>query len=277
MTLQTKVELFTPERARAILGAHQNVRRLNRRDVKFLAGQMSDGRWADNGETVKFNSSGQMVDGQHRMAAIVESGVSVNLLCVYGATEVGVDEGRRRVFGDLFVGGKQFGLLQSAIVRCLHHIGNGDDPWQKGVRGSMSNQEMDMAYRSLDHDRFASAVGLAIESKKTVTGSVAGVISYLASENGAMGMVNGFFGRVCSGAMLNPDSPELHLKSWLASTKAKKGRDNSVWTRAKFVVCARAWNAHVMGVDVYGPSLWTKVHDTALPVVSAPNTMQVWS
>lgn len=269
--MHTSFEMFTAERARAILKDHQNVRSMNRKHVKFLAQQMSSGQWANNGETIKFGQDGGLVDGQHRLAAVVESGVTVGMLCVWGATSLGVDEGRRRAFGDLHIDGKNLGNARASIVRAILMMQRGIDPWGAGATAAVANRDLLAAYRSLDAGRFASAALCADRVKKMIPQSVTGVINYMASRNGSSDDVATFFVTMNAGAGLEEGSPMLALRRWLESTKDKiVGSYSSAWTRAKFVVSARAWNAHVDGRTFSGPALWTKLHDVDLPAVSAP-------
>lgn len=45
---------------------------------------MKTGRWVLNGETICFDSNGVLRDGHHRLLAIIESGVTIEVLVVRG-------------------------------------------------------------------------------------------------------------------------------------------------------------------------------------------------
>lgn len=56
-----------------------------------------------NSETVKFtwrDGRWRLFDGQHRLEGVTESGVTIPLLCVFGAHVLGVDKVRPRTFAD---------------------------------------------------------------------------------------------------------------------------------------------------------------------------------
>jgi hypothetical protein len=84
-----KVELktITPEWAAQIL-AHNNTRNraMSRAHVEKLANEMRRGAWKINGETIKLSPDGQLIDGQHRLAAAVKTGVSIQTLVVEGVS-----------------------------------------------------------------------------------------------------------------------------------------------------------------------------------------------
>jgi hypothetical protein len=65
---------------------------------------MRRGEWADNGETVKVGTDGRILDGQHRLRAIVDSGCTVPMTVVFGVNPGAfktIDVGRSRTAGNL--------------------------------------------------------------------------------------------------------------------------------------------------------------------------------
>lgn len=82
------VELtVTPETAAAMLTTNAMNRPMSRAHVERLSGAMQRGEWDLNGTTIKVAASGRLLDGQHRLAACVESGRSFRTLVVYGLPE----------------------------------------------------------------------------------------------------------------------------------------------------------------------------------------------
>lgn len=66
--------------------------------AKEYARRMAKGQWKLNGETIKFNDKGEMIDGQHRCKAIVFYGEPVEIECRFGLGDVfeTIDEGKKR-------------------------------------------------------------------------------------------------------------------------------------------------------------------------------------
>jgi len=48
---------------------------------------MSAGRWQENGETIIVGKSGNLLDGQHRLQAVIQSGVSIMAIIVFGVDD----------------------------------------------------------------------------------------------------------------------------------------------------------------------------------------------
>lgn len=71
--------------------------------IARLAEKMKEGLWAANGEVIKIDKYGMVVDGQHRLLAIIRSGVTVELDICYGLESDAVytmDEGAPRQLRD---------------------------------------------------------------------------------------------------------------------------------------------------------------------------------
>jgi hypothetical protein len=68
------IETITPKQAQVILAHNDRNRSLASSRVTVYSGAMLAGEWRMNGETIKFNGDGTLLDGQHRLAAVVRSG-----------------------------------------------------------------------------------------------------------------------------------------------------------------------------------------------------------
>jgi hypothetical protein len=123
--LQTSVEVITPEVATKWLEGNTHNRPLRQRDVDRYSREMSTGRWQLNGESIIFDSTGRLLDGQHRLWACVESQVSFQAVVVRGAdpeTFTTIDQGRHRspadhlVVAGVTVGGEQHTKVLAAAA-----------------------------------------------------------------------------------------------------------------------------------------------------------------
>lgn len=68
--------LITPTEANKILQNQRINRNVLTSHVKLLANDMTNGRWVSCSEPIKFDTSGLLIDGQHRLHAVIESGES---------------------------------------------------------------------------------------------------------------------------------------------------------------------------------------------------------
>lgn len=90
--------------------ANHSNRRLSRHNVIKFAADMRDGNWQDTHQNViAFYEDGTLADGQHRLAAVVMSGVPVSMFVASGLSKKDggmIDQGRTRSVADaLKIGG----------------------------------------------------------------------------------------------------------------------------------------------------------------------------
>lgn len=75
---------ITPDVARRMLANNTRNRRPNKATVGRYARAMQAREWWMNGEPIIFSVTGELLNGQHRLLAIVQSGVAVDVLIVRG-------------------------------------------------------------------------------------------------------------------------------------------------------------------------------------------------
>lgn len=77
---------ITPEIAKALLDSsnHSLQRTSNKANIASFAQDMKEGRWELNGESIALDTQGNVVNGFHRLKAIVLSGVSITTVFIVG-------------------------------------------------------------------------------------------------------------------------------------------------------------------------------------------------
>jgi len=82
---RTVVEIITPTKAKALLATNQRNRALRPTVVEEYARQMKAGLWLLSPEGIATDTSGALLNGQHRLHAVVASGCSVKMNMTYDA------------------------------------------------------------------------------------------------------------------------------------------------------------------------------------------------
>jgi len=102
-TPNISVEMITPELAKKYLAENQGNRTLRSRVVDVYAMDMACGNWKFLGDPIRFAKDGRLLDGQHRLAAIVLSKTTQQMIVVrdlYMSSQINMDTGARRNFAD---------------------------------------------------------------------------------------------------------------------------------------------------------------------------------
>jgi len=123
------IETITPEQAREMLGHNPANRKRRHTVVSQYAADMKAGRWQVNGDAIRFNYNGGLIDGQHRLAACVSSGVPLHTVVIRGlANNIRdtIDGGAKRSHADrLSMRGVANATQLSALCRIAMGLARG--------------------------------------------------------------------------------------------------------------------------------------------------------
>jgi hypothetical protein len=103
--VHTERIFVTSELARRWLRLNiENNRPLNQQNIYDYARDMKNGKWKENGDTIKFADTGELIDGQHRLQACATAGVGFWSLVAYGVKReafITIDRGSTRSRGQV--------------------------------------------------------------------------------------------------------------------------------------------------------------------------------
>lgn len=104
-SVTARTELITPQIAVEYLSHNKGNRTLSQNAVKRYAQEMLHGNWKMNGQGIHFDKEGNLVNGQHRLSAVVQAGISVPMLVIRGVEDgsfATYDCGKARNRADVF-------------------------------------------------------------------------------------------------------------------------------------------------------------------------------
>lgn len=93
------------EFAKWLLSLNKANRPVNEKTVAYYAKQMATGQWKYNGDSIRISKSNILLDGQHRLHAIVKSNTSQKMLLLSELPDDSfetIDRGKTRSIGDIF-------------------------------------------------------------------------------------------------------------------------------------------------------------------------------
>lgn len=89
--IKVEQRIVTPEMAEDLLTHNRNNRPISDQHVRRITEQILAGKWKMNGDTIKISDTKNVLDGQHRLWAIVYSKIPVESLVVDGIPEDSFD------------------------------------------------------------------------------------------------------------------------------------------------------------------------------------------
>ncbi|MCJ8601074.1 hypothetical protein MWH03_00570 [Klebsiella pneumoniae] len=103
-TAEMKIMTITPEIAAEMLEHNVKNRPLSPSRIAMHAAAMKAGEWALNGEAIKFDVTGRLMDGQHRLKAVIQSNVAIQTAVIRGLPPQSIntlDTGKNRSAADV--------------------------------------------------------------------------------------------------------------------------------------------------------------------------------
>lgn len=118
------IESISPQVAKLYLEKNTSNRPIRKQAVSGYAREMAMGRWGATHQGIAFNCNGELIDGQHRLLAIVKSGVTIQLPVARGLihdTQDVIDAGRKRTVADQLHlrHGLSHANLKAGVARCI--------------------------------------------------------------------------------------------------------------------------------------------------------------
>ena len=254
--------LVTPGMAQEWLSGNTANRSISPDRVKAYARDMTSGFWVYNGETIKRTADGVIIDGQHRLEAIVLSGVAVEVEVIEDLlldVQATIDMGRGRSVSDtLGLKGEQYTRNLAAVSKRIWQweqgnvrFGNNPAPTPSEIQATL------IKYPSLRRSAEMGARMTAAfkPSKASVMGTVHHLFNQVDKDDAAA-----FFAYFETGAEMPLGHPVLALRN-------RYTQDRANLRATPFHVgvgCSiRCWNAMRKGESM---SIVKMTADSAMPM-----------
>lgn len=244
--------LVTPTYAARMLEANVANRPIKQTHLRMLVAEMAGGRWLYAGEPYRFSRDGELLDGQHRLRAQIETGTTLETDVICGldpATFHVIDTGAKRTSGDvLYAMGVPSGTRIAAIVRTTIAFET-EIPramWNRGTKiitngmiAAILNDE-----KVADRYVYAANMGQSLYKAAGINTTGAGAFYYLAEHvNGRHPKLLTFVDSIREQVGLNRGDPVHTLVRVMRNTPDRS-------TLGHFAMICKAWNAYAVGREL---------------------------
>lgn len=252
-------ETITPKKAMEWLKRNVNNRPLSQRWVDDLARAITDKAWRLNGDCIRFNGNGDLIDGQHRLNACVQSGKPFESYVVRGLDHDAfdtIDQGKRRSIADVFArqGYKHYTTLASAVRWLwLYESNSLPSARKESLRPDEANELLEK------HPAIHHAVEVArslITTTKLINPGLLSFLLYITTEKHG-DVAEKFWSSVVSAEGLKKQSPAYQLHSRLVNNLGSVAKLHNDTIAA---LAVKAWNAFKAGKPV-GALRWAENED----------------
>lgn len=254
-SVDASVETITPQLAKIMLGENVNNRRIDRANVDLFARAMRNGEWKVNGEAIKFSRSGRLLDGQHRLLAVIASGRPLTTLVIRDLddeTQQTMDSGKTRTLGDVLgLRGEKSASQLATIARAVYLTD------QLGAEAAAANDLKPTRGELIAFiertpqlaDLLAASRTFHSRSNGMLTHSMFSLLwwtlAHVDTED-----ANRFFTMLADGTNLEAGDPILLLRTQLLSQPHREGRSTRSSRMRVAALTIKAWNKWRDGVRV---------------------------
>ena len=248
ITVQTRV--ITPRDAEQMLAKNTHNRKVSASNLAAIKNSLTRDEWRLNGEAIKIAADGQILDGQHRLLASVETGIAFETLIVTGLeadTQSTMDTGKSRSIGDvLTLQGYPNGISLAATIAGVIRRE------KYGMRAAVKSSSVYPVSTTEALERIRKEPTLEDLTRDTkkygrigLPGRIAAILFYEFSALDAED-AQFFFDRLWEGDGLERGSAILALRKSLLASTDTKGAANPVYLAA---ISIKAWNKYRAGEE----------------------------
>ncbi len=270
---------ITPDMAKKILTyRNKNNRGLKYTNLARLTKAIENGEWKVTNQGIAFDKDGNLIDGQHRLAAILQSRKTVKMLVATnmdsGIFDV-VDTGSKRTIGDaLDILGSEDGRTISGALKityCYYH--HPDRTWGGNSISMPSAPEIAKVYteRQEEIEALLSVIKKKRKNFKCFSNSLGLAVTLLCMDVGWSDIqLWEFWDAVTVGANLSPDSVVLSFRNQLSDPYFRKRHYGTQrYILNAFIKCFNQYVQNEPMVKFVAPK-----HDTKLYKVQKPKKQQ---
>jgi hypothetical protein len=240
-TQKAEVVTITPAMAEKWLDNNPKNRTLNKRRVARLVKSIKDGQWAVNGEAITIASNGTLVNGQHRLAAVMVSKRPIQSWVIKGVPPEAmatIDLGAVRSLGNhLQMAGIKGAVyaLASAVIVCRE--------FRTGayVHSKEKTSPQEMLEFIEENKRILKAAEIYTAADKAEFRALLpqslSIASYFMFSKVDRDKAETFFHKLVQGSSLGEKSPILKLRTALIGLRKQSKRAEDTRTESLHYLC----------------------------------------
>ncbi|MEI6187061.1 MAG: hypothetical protein WCP46_00975 [Alphaproteobacteria bacterium] len=246
-------EYITPQMARELLKGNNSNRSLNENRILFYAKAMKNGEWKeDTAEMIKLSISNNLIDGQHRLHALIKANASIYMHVAYNISESVfdvLDTGKARSAGDILSSkGIPNPTKISSSISGYYNLKKGNRFMHQQKSTTLSNQEVLKYYN--EKPEFWQKVA---NKARVWEGKFSRVLplSFIASHYVLFSEISiesaeVFFTQLCTGENISNATMHTIRKCFLDD----KLNISKIPTNNKSIYILKAWNAFRMKKEI---------------------------
>jgi hypothetical protein len=239
--IEVTTVMVTPELAKQLLEKNNHNRPVSESRVSYYARQIEDGDWKLNGESIIVAKDGTLLDGQHRLLAIIEAGIPIQALIVRNVdreTFATIDGGSVRSIADIYgIDGEEHPKTLAAAARYLDNLiagrGAGTD------RGRLAPEHARRVIK--DHPGLKNSLWFVTLTRPRLRGvseALLVALHYLFAQKSVIG-ADLFIDQIIKGVSLKEKNPAYLFRQFVINSQLARKKLPASLASTKLI---KAWN-----------------------------------
>ena len=246
-----RMEDITPRKAMLYLATMKRKRIPRSPKMAGMVRDLKSGRWKYDGATIVFDEDGNLIDGQHRLQAVIDAGIAATMLVVRGVSKEAwrtIDSGTARSLGDVLrmEGYLSSSCLSATLRRTWSWIVNGP-PFGPRVNLGLGASVLEAMYVLAACPTMPTSITAARSAGDVVPPSHAAFLHFMAAED-PVASIDEFYVNLVKGEGLDHGDPALVLRERMLRNRAD--RATKLTSVMMFGFLIKAWNAFRDGVPI---------------------------
>lgn len=243
------VQTITPEDAEQLLTkANPDNRLMRKHRVRKYATEMSAGRWLMTGDPIRIAPDGTLVDGHHRLAAVLESKATIQSVVIrdipmdiYPVIDTGLARTAADALRSSGIGGN--GNHIAAIAKLMIAYDLGINWFDTTAMAEITHSLIvDWVNENYDEVHWANNIGAKMNHGVGGIHTAWAVAAIIASRRTSQWRVDEFMDTTRLGANLQPGDPRLAIRNWIARHHGKWSGQASKLNAHTYVKTFDAWH-----------------------------------
>ena len=233
------IEMINSHTAKQILATNTKNRPLNKRNLAKISNALRSGHWKFNGDPIRISQNGELLDGQHRLSAIIQVDTAAPFVVIRGLSKTvfdTIDTNQPRTAADVFaINGEE---NASSLVSALRFVDLATNDYQTNRYSNIQMQIM-LEEHPLIRDSLDYIKGFKYQSLKIPIRILHGYHYLFASKDAALADV--FVAKLLTGENVNAEETVYVLRNMIIAN-ASRSLSASYTSKYLAAIICKAWN-----------------------------------
>lgn len=259
--IRIEIAEITPEQAEHLLAGAAGIpqRGMTQRRVAAFASAMARGQWKVTHQAIAIDPAGVLIDGQHRLSAVVMAGIPVRMMIAYNVPRESydvIDTGMARTTAAaLHIAGYSDPNVTAAAARAVllyEQIAGSKRVPNGALRSNATTIDVLDFLASERGELLRGAIpparGIAASlARNGIRTAMTASLMMIDETDPDIQLRTEFVDKMHSGAMLSDDSPILRFRRWVTSDTGYDRTDRAYRAQITQAAIFQTWNAWTTG------------------------------